>query len=289
MSLWDTLMGLIAGKHLHVKSRFEILEQPTSAPFGEVFKVREKKTQQEYSLKVLDPAKLADYQERFSKLELPEEGEILEEFEHENIIALYEHGLTTQKQPYLLLEWLEGRTLDKYIRYPSNDAPNRKINLIRQGAEALATVHRAGYLHRDVCAENFMVSADGRYLKLVEFSLAVPISVDYVKAGLRYQRADFMAPESTRRFDSPVKLEVFSFGLTAYHLCAGRFPWDEENQATTVARAFRQAKDIRKFVPNLNRDLAGAIMRALIADPRDRTGSMDEFLQQIRNVKNDEE
>ena len=101
----------------------------------------------------------------------------------------------------------------------------QRLVLLRQAAEAIASVHKAGFIHRDICPRNFVVSRDGDSLKLIDFGLTVPATAPFMAPGNRTGTANYMAPEVVRRRATSTRLDVFSFGVTAYELCAFALPW----------------------------------------------------------------
>ena len=86
-------------------------------------------------------------------------------------------------------------------------------------------MHRAGYIHRDICPRNFVVDKNCESLKLIDFGLTVPATPPFMQPGNRTGTANYMAPEVVRRRPTSQKLDIFSFGVTAYELCAFELPW----------------------------------------------------------------
>ena len=82
-------------------------------------------------------------------------------------------------------------------------------SLLRQAAEALAAVHRAGYIHRDICPRNFVVDKDCESLKLIDFGLTVPATPPFMQPGNRTGTPNYMAPEVVRRRPTDQRLDIF--------------------------------------------------------------------------------
>ena len=101
-----------------------------------------------------------------------------------------------------------------------------------------------------------------------------------------------MSPEVVRRRPTDKRLDVFSVGATAYHLCALTQPWpspDAEKAAlAAMAHDTIAPRDLRDLCPDLNADLAAAIMQCLERDPKDRPQSMGDFLHEIRDVQRED-
>lgn len=292
MNLIDWLKSLWYRERLYVPGRFETLKT-CPGNFSQVFKVRERSTNNVYALKLLDPSRVEDYQDRFAdeRLKLPSEGEITQAIHHTHVVRCLEIGHTIEEEPYLLLEWLPGRLLSEMVAEAAESSQfvGRRLQLVKQLAGALQAVHDAGFLHRDICPNNVMVDLEGNDVVLFDLSLAVPNDLKYIRPGLRFARPDYMAPEMMMRCVDGVKLDMFAFGITAYELITGYFPYSRTTDQTTVARAFRVPVDILEFTPGLDPIFAKAVMKCLLYDPMERMPSARAFLDAVGGLDEDDE
>ena len=99
------------------------------------------------------------------------------------------------------------------------------MRFIRQAAEAIAAVHEAGFIHRDICPRNFLLTNNREDLKLIDFGLTVPATRWFMQPGNRTGTPNYMAPELVRRRPTDQRLDVFAFGVTAYEICTFELPW----------------------------------------------------------------
>src|SRR5262245_58148138 len=97
------------GDRLNVRRRFETEGKLFSSSDASVHKVTERKTYKTFALKVSHPKVVHDYEARFAHLNKPPEGAIAAQLKHPNIVETFEHGETTEGEPYLLMEYFEGR------------------------------------------------------------------------------------------------------------------------------------------------------------------------------------
>ncbi len=148
-------------------------------------------------------------------------------------------------------------------------------------------MHRAGYIHRDICPRNFVVEKNCESLKLIDFGLSVPATPPFMQPGNRTGTANYMAPEVVRRRPTSQKLDVFAFGVTAYELCAFELPWPRGAGQAAMAHGSQDPTDIRKFCPAIDKRLEHAILSALEPAPEKRLDSMDDFLKIIKDVKHE--
>ncbi len=291
MGILGNLKSLLGGGRVDIRSRFEILREAISGTMSDFYMARDRKTGQIVGLKVLDAKKTADFEARFKGLNKPSEGEIAIQFDHPNIVKTLEHGLTTRGQQYLVMEFLDGQGMNSLLigRNERVLAGNR-VELIRQAAEAVRAVHAAGFIHRDVCPRNLMVLDEGKRLKLIDFGLTVPAHGRFLEPGNRTGTPNYMAPELVRRQRTDQRLDVFSFGVTAYEIMTYELPWERGTTGqAAMSHATRPPVDIREYRPRINRTLATAISRCIERDVAQRCPSMDQFLKMIRKVRDEDE
>ncbi len=284
MSLFKSLFGGGTSK-ANISTRFELLRETISGTMSEFHMARDRKTDQIVGLKILDKEKTRALEARFVGVKKPKEGEIAVTMEHPHIVKTFEHGLTTNGEQYLVMEFLDGPGLNSLIVGRSALLAGHRMPLVRQMAEALAAVHRAGYIHRDVCPRNFVVDKQCTSLKLIDFGLSVPALPPFMQPGNRTGTANYMAPEVVRRRPTSKKLDIFAFGVTVYELCAFELPWPRGAGQAAMAHGSVEPTDIRTYCPQLDKRLEHAINACIESEPEKRPASMEEFLKMIKGVE----
>ena len=122
------------------------------------YMARDRETGEIVGLKILDKEKTAAFEARFRGLNKPSEGEIAVQLQHPQIVRTFRHGMTTKGEQFLVMEFLDGPGLNSLIIGRHPDWPARELTFLRQAAEALAAVHEAGFIHRDICPRNFVAN-----------------------------------------------------------------------------------------------------------------------------------
>ena len=288
MALWDRLKSLLAGR-LDVRERFELMREAISGTMSSFYMARDRRTGQIVGLKVLDPKKTAGVESRYKGLKKPSEGQIAVRFDHPYIVKTYEHGLTTDGAPYLVMEFLKGPGMNSLLVARDERLEGRRLMYIRQTAEALGAVHDAGFIHRDVCPRNLILGDDAETLKLTDFGLTVPATKPFMQPGKRVGTPDYMAPEVVRRFAIDQRLDVFAFGATAYEILTFELPWRRGTTGMAAMTHDQPAVDIREHRPQIHPRLAKAVHACIEPDLKKRCPSMDRFLNLIRGVKHEDE
>lgn len=284
MGFLNRLKSALRLDRVDVKERFELLREGIAGTMSKFYMARDRKTGQIVGLKILDPKKTAAVEERFKGLHKPTEGEIAMLFDHPYIVKTFEYGLTTDGSQYLVMEYLGGPGLNTVLATRAPILEGRQVRYIRQAAEALNVVHKMGLIHRDICPRNFILTEDEETLKLTDFGLSVPATPPFMQPGNRTGTPNYMAPELVRRFPTDQRIDVFSFGVTAYEICTYELPWPRGSTGLAAMTHDQPPTDIRKYRPTIHPRLAQAIHWCLESDPQKRCPSMEKFLQTIRRV-----
>lgn len=274
-------------KRVDVTRRFELLRHAISGTMSKFYLARDRENDQQVGLKVGDREKVEAFELRFQGLSKPPEGEIAAQINHERIVETLEYGTTTDSLPYVVMEFIDGAGLQELIRERDQKLVGNRVELIRQMGQALDVVHKAGFIHRDVCPRNFIVAPDCKSLKLIDFGLTLPAKKEFMQPGNRTGTPLYMAPEVIRRRWTDHRLDIFSFGVTCYHLLAFDLPWPVSDTTGLAALAHdtQEPQPLDEAFPGVDPTLARAIMKCMHPDPGSRIQEMEQFLKQIADVK----
>jgi serine/threonine protein kinase len=295
MGIFDKIHGMFRGdssqKGVDIEARFERIRSSVSGTMSNFFVARDRQRNHEIvGVKLCDPAKVEFFESRFKGLNKPSEGAIAISMNHSNIAKTYEYGVTNKGLPYLVMEFVDGPGLQVLIQERAEEQlRGKRLTMIRQMAESLAYVHRCQYIHRDICPRNYIATQDMKVVKLIDFGLTVPATKPFMQPGNRTGTPLYMAPEVVRRRPTDQRLDIFSFGVTCYHLLTFELPWPA-GDATGMAALHHDttaATDILKYRPDLDRVLASAVMNAMNPNLAQRTPDMDTFLKQIKNCRSE--
>jgi len=284
MPLSGFFAKLFGGKpRVDLWRRFERMRESVTGTMSQFYKVREIKTGTVLGLKIIDHEKSDPVEGRYRGLKKPGEGAIGTLITGDNIAKTLEWGESTTGDSYILLEFIPGTVLHTVMSAREPFPPAQRLDLVRQAAAAIATVHNAGFIHRDICPRNLMLRPDGR-LVLFDFGLTVPDQPAFRQPGNRIGTPSYMAPEVVRRRPIDKRIDIFSFGVTAYEICTLDMPWPRVSGGKAALRHDSPSRDIREFWPDIPPLLAAAIMACISADPDNRPPSMEKFLERIAGV-----
>ncbi len=265
--------------------RYEKLGTLGTGSMSEIFRARDKVRGQNVALKILNPEKLKELNARFIGRDKPAEGEIAFQLRHQYIVKTLDFGISHKKEEFLAMEVIDGVPLSRLIEAHSPRIMNKGMRFLIQTAEALAYVHQQGWIHRDVCPRNILITMDDQ-IRLIDFGLMVPNTPEFQAPGNRTGTLNYMSPELLKRLRTDQRIDVFSYSVTAYEMLTCRRPWDSGQSLERMITLLNQpALDIRKLIPGLPDGLAEIIMRGLNKHPDDRWQSMAEVSQALQEFK----
>jgi eukaryotic-like serine/threonine-protein kinase len=183
---------------VNIEHRFQLLGRVGQGSMSKVWRAVDNATGRTVALKVLDPAKLARLEQRFVGLHKPKEGQIAVVLNHPHIVRTLEHGITTEREEYLVMEFIEGVGLGYLVEVQNERMRENCLFYCIQLGEAINYLHVNEWIHRDLCPRNVLVT-DEDVIKLIDFGLMVPNTEDFRKPGNRTGTANYMAPELIKR------------------------------------------------------------------------------------------
>jgi serine/threonine protein kinase len=203
----------------------------------------------------------------------PSEGEVGQRINHPHVVKTLDWGLTPKGEYFVVMEFIEGVSLNvlRDIRPLTLDL---KLRLLAQAADALQAVHAAGFIHHDFGPKNLLVT-QADVLKLIDFGLSVPNTAEFRRPGNRTGTLNYMAPELLRREPKDQRIDIFSWGATAFEfLSGGRQPYEMTSEMDQMAalrmRINSAPRSLARVAPNLPPAVIDLVDRALARRPDDR-------------------
>ena len=275
---------LIGPPRVDIKKRFELKNRVGQGSMSKVYRAHDRQNDRMVALKLLDTRKTADLEARFDGLERPPEWEISLRLRHPNVVETFEHGLSTEGERFMVMEFIEGAGLSFLIDTQAPQLEGRRLDVLKQLALGVEYLHRINLIHRDLCPRNVLVNETGQ-VKLIDFGLVVPNTPEFRRPGNRTGTANYMAPELIRRQPTDQRIDLFSYSVTAYELLTGTLPWEATESLQAAMQHINEPPlDIRKQKPDLDEKLAEIIMKGLTHDPNDRWQKMTELRRALETV-----
>jgi serine/threonine protein kinase len=268
-----------------IEGKYEILEKIRVGGMGAIYKVRHRLLGDLRVIKVLRPQLSGDvaFQKRFHR-----EARAATRLIHPNIARLYDFSVDETGAAYIVMEFIEGWTLDDLVSRGELPPIGLALEIARQGLRAIGHLHASDVIHRDISPDNLMLSrdVDGRPLvKLIDLGLvksAAP-SEELTGAGVFVGKFRYAAPEQFRRAGEPCvgpASDLYSFGLVFYELLTGRYPIVGGSASALIAgHLYHPPRDFAETDPEgrVPGDLRQVLSRLLAKEAAARFPSAEEL------------
>jgi serine/threonine-protein kinase len=225
------------------------------------------------AIKLLHPTLSAkpDVRSRFE-----EEARAAARLAHPNIVAVHDYGHHGDT-PYIVMERLQGSTLDDEIRRGPLP-PMRVRSVLDDVLAALAVAHAAGVVHRDVKPGNILTSGTGGAVKLADFGIAKSADAAHTATGQLVGTMAYTSPERLSGAASSVVDDLYAVGVVGYEAAAGRRPFPQADfPALAVAILDGSHAPLASSAAGIDPVLVAVIERAISRDPRARFASADQM------------
>ncbi len=210
---------------------------------------------------------------------------------HPNIVTAHASGvlLTEERRyPYIILETLAGKTLERIIKQESKVTSEKIITIAKDICSALSYAHTQGIAHRDIKPANILVT-DAGPAKILDFGLAI----QYGKKQPPRQDKDvvfgtpfYMSPEQSLGFKVDPRSDIYCLGITLFYAATGEVPYDAPTvQEILMKHITELVPDPRTKNPNIPPALANLIMRATKKLPSQRYQTMDHMICDLENAE----
>ena len=222
------------GNRTDISQRFDLIGRLGNGSMSKVWRALDKSIGRVVALKILDMEKTLRYESRFSDRVKPTEGEIACQLLHPYIVHTLEHGRTTRNEQYLVMELIDGIGLAYLVDVQNDVMQAHRLRLMIELGEAVEYLHKANWIHRDICPRNVLVTKE-HSTRLIDFGLVVPNTAAFQEPGNRTGTANYMAPELIKRQRTDQRIDIFSFAVTCYEMYCRQLPWPAVTAASLEA------------------------------------------------------
>jgi serine/threonine protein kinase len=264
-----------------IRKRFDLQMRMGQGSMSKVWRARDRSMGKTVALKILDKVKTAKFEARFAGLGKPREGAISAALKHKNIVQTFEYGQSFDGEPFIEMELVEGVGLNYLIETRSERLNGNRVNYLVQITAAVEYMHKLGFLHRDICPRNVMITAED-LVKLIDFGLTIPNTADFCRPGNRTGTSNYLAPEVIRRVTTDHRVDLFALGVTAYELFTFGLPWEKaESLQTLLSHMNSPGRDPRDLLPDLDEQVVKLLQKSIEREPARRFQTATEFREAL--------
>ncbi|HAA49118.1 MAG TPA: hypothetical protein DCE43_05320 [Planctomycetaceae bacterium] len=202
---------------------------------------------------------------------------------HENVVTVYAVE-QSEGIPYLVMEYVEGVSLEQRIRSRGRLDPREVVRTAIQIASGLAAAHARNLIHRDIKPGNILLEQKTGRAKISDFGLAhVADKADVIRPDLLVGTPEYMAPEQARGEVVDHRSDLFSLGSVIYAMCSGQTPFAAAStRAVITSVAGAEIDDVSELSPETPDWLVDVIRRLHAETPADRFQSAAEVARVLR-------
>ncbi len=260
-------------------STLRLLEKVGEGAYGEVYRAWDPRLEREVALKLL-PASSDDEEAR--AVAIIHEGRLLARVRHRNVVTVY-GAERIGRRIGLSMEFVEGHTLEQIIQQGKVFGPDDAVEIGIELGQAIAAVHGAGLLHRDIKAHNVMLAEDGRVV-LMDFGTGQELN-DGSNARLEGTPL-YLAPEVLAGGEATIQSDIYSAGVLLYFLLTGAYPVRAHGLSDLrLAHERKERTGVRSVRPDVPFQLTRIIERAIHPLPERRYASADAMRAALSALK----
>ena len=282
----DPLLGSVLGDRYRVISRIGL------GGMGAVYRAQHITLKRDLAVKVLLPefGGKEEFVRRFER-----EAESASRLAHPHIIAVTDFGRTAEGLLFLVMEYLDGRSLSSLIR--EGPLPvGRAVTIVRQMLAALNRAHAAGIVHRDLKPDNIMlIDREGQhdFVKILDFGIAKvtepePGREALTQAGVVFGTPEYLSPEQALGDKIDARADLYATGVILFEMLTGRRPFESEDKMRIISMHLSHpVPRMRAVFPAIDvpRALEDVVMQALEKERENRFASASAFLAALEEAE----
>lgn len=232
-------------------------------------------------------------EDKVSVKRFQQEASAASDLQHPNLIQQYDYGMIDEKQPFLVMEYLQGDSLNYVLREDGPLNPVIALRIFSQVMDGLKYAHDKGVVHRDIKPSNILlIKREGEedLVKVLDFGLAKLMpwsgkeSQHLTKTGEVFGSPIYMSPEQCMGKKLEPSSDIYSLGITLYESLTGKPPFKGQNVVQTASKHLsEQPPPFETICPELNLplNLQNVVFKALEKDPANRYLDMAHFKENL--------
>ncbi len=264
--------------------RYVDIEYLASGATGVVFKALDRNLDKKVAIKVLKSASERDL------VGFQKEARAAAQLEHINLVSILNFGITSANNAYIILEFVDGLSLEKFIESSASIPLPLAINLLLQITNGLAHAHSKNIAHRDLKTSNVMVYGFGTSslrAVIIDFGLAGDQKFEeesQLSTGI-FGSPLFISPEQAQGKKGDFRSDIYSLGCIAYHLISGAPPFQSDDLFNLLRKHVEDDHPPLSADVEIPADLQDCLDRMLVKDPDQRIQRIEEVAEILNTIE----
>jgi serine/threonine-protein kinase len=265
---------------------FKLLRCLGQGGMGQVYLAEQISLKRKVALKLLRAELAAD---KVALQRFKSEAQSVARATHANIVQVYATG-EADGLHYMALEFVEGRNLRQYLEKKGPPEVLLTLSIIRQVASALQRASELGIIHRDIKPENILLTRKGE-VKVADFGLSRCFAADtqplnITQSGVTMGTPLYMSPEQVEGKAVDPRTDIYSFGVTCYHLLAGQPPFVGSSPfEVALQHVQKEPEPLVKVRPDLPPELCALVHKMMAKKPEDRFQTGREIAREASRLR----
>lgn len=263
-------------------NRYQIVTKLGSGGTAVVYKAIDTVLNREVTVKIL--------QEQFTTnqkfvLRFRKEAQAIAALSHPNIVSVYDVGTSDEGEQYLIMEYVEGKTLKEVIKKKGVLSLDRALDYTNQILAGLNHAHSFGVIHRDIKPQNIMITPSGQ-VKIMDFGLAMnltdtTITYDTSVFGSVY----YIAPEIAQKGSGDARVDIYSTGIVLYEMLTGELPYTGDSPiAIALQHVEGDYTPIDEIDEEIPYEVARIVDKSMAVNPANRYSSAKIMMDDIQTA-----
>ncbi|MET0342563.1 MAG: serine/threonine-protein kinase [Polyangiales bacterium] len=254
---------------------------------GIVYAAKHRDTGERVAIKVLR-AEMAVFPAMVARF--VREAEAVNQINHPNIVAIHGMYELSPGRPYYVMELLEGEDLRSLISVHGRFSPRETLALFEPVCAAVQAAHDAGIIHRDIKANNVMISnGEPRVIKLLDFGIAKMLGGEangkgLTEPGARLGTAHNMAPEQIRSEKLDGRADIYALGVVLFQLLTGEYPFNAPDPRQIALMHLQSPPPRPSELAPVDPGIDAVVLKCLEKQPARRYANVRELMQALRTA-----